>query len=201
MTLKSTDRVSGLGLEIEITGYASLVTTETLSQQSCDQLTIWTKEPIEKGQLYRLETRDLIFNWPAWLINCFGTPPTIELHGRLNLDYRAAFIRDECLVALLTVSTSDFPPELSWIKTLCGQTIGLHDRRRLLSLKPPIKIEEGVLICHCFQIRESEIKTAIQRGDDSLEALQKSLRCGTNCGSCINSIKEILEPQPKSDLC
>lgn len=196
MALKSTDLGSNIGLEIKRTGYASLVTTEILSQQSLDQLTIWTQEPIASGHLYKLETQNPTFNWPSWFTHYCGTSPTITAQGRLTLDYRAAWIRDERLVALLAVSPSAPYPDLSWIHNLCGQTIDLHHRRQLLSLKPPIKIDMGTLICHCFQIKDSQIKTAIQEGNNTLEALQKSLRCGTGCGSCINAIEEILAPKP-----
>lgn len=196
MGFKSTDAAPSIGLEMKKTGYASLVTTEGLSQQNLEQLTIWTQEPIESGQLYRLKVRSPTFNWLSWFTHYCGASPTITAQGRMTADYRAAWIRNERLVALLAVSPSAPYPDLGQIKNLCNQTIDLHHRRRLLSLKLPVKIEKGMLICHCFQIKDSQIKTAIESGDNALAALQKSLRCGTSCGSCINSIKEILASKP-----
>ena len=42
-------------------------------------------------------------------------------------------------------------------------------------------------ICACFGVRESTIRSAIAAGG-SLDSIQKHLRCGTGCGSCISEL-------------
>ena len=48
------------------------------------------------------------------------------------------------------------------------------------------------IICSCFQVGEKTIKEAINSGQcQSVEALGKALKCGTNCGSCIPELKAL----------
>ncbi len=42
-------------------------------------------------------------------------------------------------------------------------------------------------ICACFGVRESTIRSAIAAGG-SLDSIQKELRCGTSCGSCVSEL-------------
>ncbi len=42
-------------------------------------------------------------------------------------------------------------------------------------------------ICACFGVRESTIRSAIAAGG-SLDSIQKDLRCGTSCGSCVSEL-------------
>jgi assimilatory nitrate reductase catalytic subunit len=46
----------------------------------------------------------------------------------------------------------------------------------------------GRTICNCFDVAESEID-AFLAATKSLSALQSSLRCGTNCGSCLPELR------------
>jgi assimilatory nitrate reductase catalytic subunit len=46
-------------------------------------------------------------------------------------------------------------------------------------------------ICACFKVGESQIRAAVAAGA-SFAALQKSLKCGTNCGSCIPEVLGLL---------
>ncbi|HEY5226117.1 MAG TPA: (2Fe-2S)-binding protein, partial [Methylovirgula sp.] len=51
----------------------------------------------------------------------------------------------------------------------------------------------GRIICTCFQIGIDTIREAIAAdGIEDVRTLGKTLRAGTNCGSCIPELKEIL---------
>jgi assimilatory nitrate reductase catalytic subunit len=45
-------------------------------------------------------------------------------------------------------------------------------------------------VCACFKVGESQIKAAIAAGA-TLAGLQKSLKCGTNCGSCVPELRRL----------
>jgi assimilatory nitrate reductase catalytic subunit len=50
--------------------------------------------------------------------------------------------------------------------------------------------ERGRTVCNCFDVAENEI--ALFLGETpSLEALQASLKCGTNCGSCVPELRRM----------
>jgi assimilatory nitrate reductase catalytic subunit len=46
-------------------------------------------------------------------------------------------------------------------------------------------------VCACFKVGESQIRAAIATGA-SLASLQKNLKCGTNCGSCVPELRRLV---------
>jgi assimilatory nitrate reductase catalytic subunit len=54
--------------------------------------------------------------------------------------------------------------------------------------------ERGRTVCNCFDVAENDIKAFL--GElKSLEALQSSLKCGTNCGSCLPELRRMAAAQ------
>jgi assimilatory nitrate reductase catalytic subunit len=51
-------------------------------------------------------------------------------------------------------------------------------------------VPRGRIVCNCFEVSETEIRAEIGRGAD-LSALQRSLKCGTNCGSCVPELRRL----------
>lgn len=52
--------------------------------------------------------------------------------------------------------------------------------------------EQGMIICSCHEVSQTQIVAAIGSGCTSVAALGRSLRCGTGCGSCIPELKQLL---------
>jgi NifU-like protein len=49
-------------------------------------------------------------------------------------------------------------------------------------------------ICHCLQIRECEIRTAVECGDvQSVRDVMNTTTAGTGCTACHCAIRQILE--------
>jgi len=46
-------------------------------------------------------------------------------------------------------------------------------------------------VCACFNVAASQIRTAVAAGA-TLAKLQKELKCGTNCGSCVPELRRLL---------
>ena len=60
-----------------------------------------------------------------------------------------------------------------------------------LALAPrPIGVPRGRIVCNCFEVSETDIRAEVARGAD-LPALQRSLKCGTNCGSCVPELRRL----------
>lgn len=55
--------------------------------------------------------------------------------------------------------------------------------------RPGVRVDPGRIICSCFSVGENTIREAIAGGCDSAAALGATLRCGTNCGSCVPELK------------
>ncbi|KAA0542193.1 MULTISPECIES: nitrate reductase [Citrobacter] len=66
-------------------------------------------------------------------------------------------------------------------------------RHALLGGKPGgITADKDATICSCYSVGEKAITQAIANGCDTVQALGKALRCGSNCGSCIPELKTLL---------
>jgi assimilatory nitrate reductase catalytic subunit len=50
--------------------------------------------------------------------------------------------------------------------------------------------ERGRTVCNCFDVAEKEIELFLGESK-SLHALQASLKCGTNCGSCVPELRRM----------
>ncbi|HKX40961.1 MAG TPA: molybdopterin-dependent oxidoreductase [Burkholderiaceae bacterium] len=62
------------------------------------------------------------------------------------------------------------------------------------SAKPPIAVApRGKQVCSCLDVTEPQIDAALARiagsPDERLAQLQRELRCGTQCGSCVPSLR------------
>jgi assimilatory nitrate reductase catalytic subunit len=57
-------------------------------------------------------------------------------------------------------------------------------------LSPPPATAAGLAVCACYGVREGEIRAAVAAGAD-LARLQKDLRCGTSCGSCVPELRRL----------
>jgi len=47
------------------------------------------------------------------------------------------------------------------------------------------------VVCSCFGVREDAIQQAISHGAD-IPLLKQTLRCGSNCGSCLPELRKLL---------
>ncbi|MDF7647845.1 nitrate reductase [Pantoea sp. Acro-805] len=67
-----------------------------------------------------------------------------------------------------------------------------QQRHALLGGRPAQGESQGRTICSCFGVGEVAIRRAIEQGCDSPASLGAALKCGTNCGSCIPELKNLL---------
>jgi assimilatory nitrate reductase catalytic subunit len=85
-----------------------------------------------------------------------------------------------------------------WLRDYLENEQGVAKLGRLL-LMPSDKAPQGFkargrIVCTCFNVSESEIMDALPAGPAcSLDDLQRKLKCGTNCGSCVPELKKMVE--------
>jgi assimilatory nitrate reductase catalytic subunit len=92
----------------------------------------------------------------------------------------------------------------SWVRPLLqDELVADAYGRALLSpnAEPPVAtVSKGQQICTCFNVTEPEIIDALSQchGEpiDRLAALQGQLKCGSNCGSCIPTLKKLIKLHP-----
>ena len=89
----------------------------------------------------------------------------------------------------------------NWLKSLLQTQASTQEYgRRLLMTgsKPPIAlVETGHTVCSCLGVKDIAIKNhlKIYKGDSSqcLASLQGTLKCGTQCGSCVPELRRMIE--------
>lgn len=48
-------------------------------------------------------------------------------------------------------------------------------------------------VCICHDVKDTQIKTAMRQGIDTMESLQCTLSVGTCCGCCVPMVQELIE--------
>ncbi|MFI4928350.1 MAG: molybdopterin dinucleotide binding domain-containing protein, partial [Burkholderiales bacterium] len=88
----------------------------------------------------------------------------------------------------------------SWLKALLLQELPAQAYGRLLlspGAKAPVAVQKkGKQVCTCFGVDAPAIEAQLAQctggPEQRLAALQASLRCGTNCGSCVPELKRMV---------
>ena len=82
-----------------------------------------------------------------------------------------------------------------WLKDAMAEGIAAEPVRRWVlapvSAPPEGSHSRGRIVCACLNVAESEIRAEIAQGAD-LPALQGKLKCGTECGSCLPELKQLV---------
>ena len=92
----------------------------------------------------------------------------------------------------------------AWIATLLREELPAQSYGRLLlspGARAPLAVQSrGKPVCTCFNVTDLAIQGELGRcsgtPDERLAALQGTLKCGTNCGSCIPELKRMIRLMP-----
>lgn len=156
----------------------------------------WVKIPTELGYKFRLADQIRPQSWSQWLHELYPhIDDWVSLEDSLRKTMRYAGFSGDKLAVLLHVADKNIQPnESRWLESKLGAECDVADRLALLAGEPPEDVEdEGPIVCSCFQVGKTAIEKVIkERGISSAEALGEILKCGTNCGSCIPELNEII---------
>lgn len=169
-------------------------------------LEYWVK--VKGKEFYRYEIAGLkpLKTTSAWADNILGTAGNkLQYEDITGKRYRAARIVDNRLASVIFIAPSIDLPSRGWLgSTFSKQEIDSKTRLSLLAGKQSGAKDEGKIICSCFGIGINTIVECIKENKlTSVDAIGKSLKAGTNCGSCVPELTEILlatELKPKSLL-
>ena len=118
---------------------------------------------------------------------------TIRFSDELNRDHRIALISDDkkshAEILFYSHKYREQLPSKVWLASKLKEKIEESPYSLVLGEQGPIE----KIVCTCFQVSEASINEAIIKGCDSPEALSKELKCGSNCGSCIPELKELIK--------
>jgi assimilatory nitrate reductase catalytic subunit len=142
-------------------------------------------------------------SWTALAEQLLGDDDGVELlaytdAGRGN--YRYAQIRGDRLNACLIMGRDHNLLPRSWLMSLVGNEVSALDRQSILAGRPAEGADTGAIVCSCFSIGLNQIADCLKEGRaTNVDEIGKALSAGTNCGSCIPELKEIVASQrPKA---
>jgi assimilatory nitrate reductase catalytic subunit len=131
----------------------------------------------------------------AWAETLLPPLPGIDYHDKRRGIHRWARLDDDRLEACLFLSTDQPLPSRAWLVSLFAvTTMDGPSRTGLLSGRAPADApDEGRTVCSCFNVGLNRIAAAIRDGGlTSAEQIGAALKAGTNCGSCIPELKELI---------
>ncbi|MDF0751601.1 nitrate reductase [Marinobacter sp. 71-i] len=134
-------------------------------------------------------------DWPLVMTDWLGGPAHLMMADASQGRFRAARVVNGQLEAVLMVDREPaLIPEAGWLDSCFAEAqLSKSSRRALLAARDVDVADPGAIICSCFQVGENQIADAIAEGAESVEALGGRLKCGTNCGSCIPELRELIE--------
>ena len=110
--------------------------------------------------------------------------------------YRAARIENGRLESCIFIGPDFSLPERDWLSKLFkDNSLNDADRKSVLTGKPVSgEKDAGKTVCACFNVGINTLVDAIQSQKLSTpEQVGELLRAGTNCGSCLPEIKDIIK--------
>ena len=118
----------------------------------------------------------------------------IYMDARRGISKRVMVEENRVTAARLTGETA----ARDWLKDIMAQGVSADAVRRWvlapLSEPPAGSSNRGRIICNCLDVAEQEIRAEFAHGSD-LATLQRKLKCGTDCGSCVPELKRLFAVQ------
>ncbi|MFH4525747.1 molybdopterin-dependent oxidoreductase [Vibrio diabolicus] len=114
---------------------------------------------------------------------------TIDIaQGWLAVDYD--LVGDVRIIrSVLVVSSEPIQTDYTNFTHLIGKPMELSQLLTIIQSQSSAK-----LVCSCFRVTDKQIHDAMEKQDcTSLTQLQNKLKCGTNCGSCVSQIKQMVD--------
>jgi assimilatory nitrate reductase catalytic subunit len=109
---------------------------------------------------------------------------------------RVAALRDGRIEACIFSGPSENPPRWDVVRGLFNsENLAERDRRLLLSGRSAEgMVETGPIVCACYGVGLETIRRALVEGSAAtLAEIGRTLRAGTNCGSCVPELQGIIE--------
>ena len=155
--------------------------------------------PGRGSQRYELAGESAPADWSGWARKLFDTDGDwLDYEDRARGSYRAALVRDGRLFGCVFITESGSLPSRDWLGGLFSDdSLKSADRACVLAGRPASGCpDRGRTVCACFDVGFNTIVEAIDKQHlTSVEAIGEALRAGTNCGSCVPELREILNLQ------
>jgi len=147
---------------------------------------------------YELAGEKPVEDWSVWVRGLLGDEPGwewLEFADAGAGRYRGAVLADGRLRACLFAASSHELPLRGWLAGLfAAQSLDSVERARVLAGRPGQgQHDSGRIVCACFGVGLNTLTTAIRQQQlTTPQAVGAALKAGTNCGSCVPELQQII---------
>lgn len=146
------------------------------------------------GEWAELDTSIMTYEAAQQLRYVVRQPVAIELASS------SAQLEEQLMLAVYIAPQSEQLPSIHWLNSCFADLSDVPSVKWLLAGKPASGyVDPGPLVCACMGVGENTIINAItsEECDDAI-SVGKLCQAGTNCGSCVGQINELIK-QCRSD--
>ena len=166
-----------------------------------DKVLNWVKATGQGNTIHRIAGADPVDDWQEMAEAMLGEDGSWLRYSDSGRGVvRLAKIEGDRLEAVLFVAPNADEKSLSWLGSLFARDeIANAERIAILAGRAPggIANDCGPIVCACHQVGRTTILSAITAQSlDSVEAIGAALKAGTNCGSCVPELRQILAQSP-----
>ena len=153
----------------------------------------WIERRLDQGFLYYLASTAepaVFFNQLKQTLQNSYMEKQVDYQNQAAQKFRFAMSLQANLHLSLMVAAANDQDDESWLADL---TVLLPDVGFRSTLKGQALTPSSRIVCACHQVSEHEIKAAVKSGAENLEAVGRSCKAGTGCGSCLPEVQRVME--------
>ena len=161
----------------------------------------WARVAVNGGYGYLFADNADLAGWQSWLKSRTGDD-LAEYKDFGGGVYRAASFASDSIDTCLFIGPARDAGDWNVVKSLFVLDALSNDQRRmLLSGKSSDGLASaGPIVCACFGVGRNSICEAIASGAHSAAEIGTKLKAGTNCGSCIPELKQLIAQTDKNSV-
>jgi assimilatory nitrate reductase catalytic subunit len=155
--------------------------------------TWWAKVAVAEGVEYRLATNQGPLFWHDFAYRWLGPEARLAEHLDGSIYRAAAFLDGHLDGCLCLAPAAEAAPQ--WDLAALAAAAAAEDGGRRIPKTGVCDYigETEAVVCACFQVGLSAVRKAVNGGGaTSVGDIGRTLRAGTNCGSCLPELKRII---------
>jgi assimilatory nitrate reductase catalytic subunit len=154
---------------------------------------LWARVAVTGGYGYLLADNADLVGWQSWLRSVAGSD-LAEYKDFGGGIFRAASFAEDRIDTCLFMGPARDAGDWDVVKSLFAAEALSDDQRRLLLSGKSMDglASAGPVVCACFGVGRTTILAAIAAGANTAAEIGVQLNAGTNCGSCIPELKQLI---------
>ncbi|MGS2723710.1 nitrate reductase [Porticoccus sp. GXU_MW_L64] len=171
--------------------WANVVSRQPLQFDSFDY---WHRTPVTDGLGHSYVASGSAIDWQGWIEQANkefnGEQQLMQMENPASEQRRlSCWVNGQLQWALFSHEDASALPNTEWLHSLMlGSTVATPGAL----LSGHFDSSTGKTVCACFSVCENKIIHSIQNGAVSRQELGTQLKCGTNCGSCIPELNQLI---------